>query len=122
MKAILIQDHKAKNPHFDRLLDLQAKRFGYKYDVPRDVVVKSGTTIEGPDVWRLVRLGAAVPHDQECRDRCGLTSEQIASKVASYEFIHRGISRLHRQAFREGRMNGYDDNGNPTLDGKPVKI
>lgn len=50
----------------------------------------TGTEIEHPDCWRLVKVGSCAPLDQECRDKAGLTDEQILVRYQRYVLLEKG--------------------------------
>lgn len=68
-------------------------------------LLPAGTVIDDPAAWRLVRLGVAVPFDDECQAKANLTPEQLAGAQAAYEAV--GIHPEDRDAYRAGWMTGY---------------
>ena len=52
--------------------------------------VDAGTVIEGPNAWRLVQLGKAVPDDAECKAAADMTEEQIEAAQLAGEALERG--------------------------------
>lgn len=61
----------------------------YRHD-PRFVVAPAGTEIEHPDCWRLCKHGVCEPVDQECRDKTGLTDEQLLKRYERYQLLDHG--------------------------------
>lgn len=73
--------------------------------------IPAGTIIEHPKAWQLVRLGVAVPEDDECAKAANMTERQM-------QLAQRGArrSRIHPddyEAFERGEMIGYYDDGTP---------
>lgn len=66
-----------------------------------------GHVIDDPQAFRLVQMGVALPADDECRERCKMTPEQMAAAKAAYEATDRGIHPEDREAFAKGWMTGY---------------
>lgn len=71
-----------------------------------------GTVFSLPDSHILVKQGCAIPMDEECRDRAGMTDEQIAAAQAQYEKVALGIHPEDYELFDGGVIVGYDDKGN----------
>lgn len=61
MQAVLLTDQETVNPIYLASKD----RSGIK----PILVIPAGEVIEDPDCWRLCVIGAASPHDDECRAR-----------------------------------------------------
>ncbi len=80
----------------------------------------AGTVIEHRDAYKLVQMGLGIPDDDECRRKCGMSDEQIADAVKAYERTDRGIHPEDFDLYEGGIINGYDRDGNPSLDGKRV--
>jgi hypothetical protein len=72
-----------------------------------------GTIIDHPDSWRLVRMGVAVPADEECEQKAHMTEDQL--KAAQYAAVRtaRGIAPEDFEAYDRGDMIGYYGNGSP---------
>lgn len=51
---------------------------------------KPGDVIEHPECWRLVRFGICKPFDEECRQRAGMTDEQIAEAIEMQKAVRAG--------------------------------
>jgi hypothetical protein len=76
-----------------------------------DSKIPIGTIIEHQDAYRLVRLGAAEPADDECEQRAAMTAEQM--RVAQYH-QRRTAAGIHPDdfdAFERGEMVGYYPDG-----------
>lgn len=67
MKAIIAHD------------GVKGRENGKTIDRPR------GSVVENPDVWKSVLMGVAVPGDDECRAKAGLSNEEIARRVKAYK-------------------------------------
>lgn len=81
----------------------------------------AGHVIDHPEAALLVRQGVAVPVDEECAARAGLSEEKLKAAQHAYERLSRGIHPDDFDIYKAGLMNGYDDRGRPTLNGKLVK-
>ena len=46
---------------------------------------KWGTILDWPGAYKSVRVGTAIPEDDECREATGYTKEQLADAQARYE-------------------------------------
>jgi len=75
-------------------------------------MMPAGYIHEAPDVYRLVQHGCAIPADDECREACGMTEEDMAKAQKSYKRTAAGIDPDDYQAFDDGLMIGYDPKGN----------
>lgn len=72
-----------------------------------------GTIIDHPDAWRLVRMGCAVPEDEECEAVANVPPEKRAAMQEHYRMVALGIHPEDYEAFQAGEMEGY-------VDGKPI--
>jgi hypothetical protein len=90
MKCILIRAMRQRNPEYSDGDRIQAQVARRPYDVPKYVDAPAGTEIENPDAWRLVRMGVAVPADEECAQVANVTPEQTAVLAAKYEKLASG--------------------------------
>lgn len=83
------------NPDFDiekfRSLKSKAAKRLYLRDYPRVVMHPLGDIVEHPDAFVLVLQGIATPEDDECREVCGLTDEEIQEKLHAYSKLSRGM-------------------------------
>lgn len=73
--------------------------------------VPAGTILENPDVHTLVRLGMAVPADDECAKAAGMTPEQMKAAQHAQEKVRLGIHPDDFEAFDAGIMRGYNPDG-----------
>src|SRR5690606_8983128 len=55
--------------------------------------IPQGTVIDGPDAWKLVRMGRAEPADEECRVAAGMTPAQIQQAAIVQEQLSQGLGR-----------------------------
>lgn len=90
MKCKYRRPMERQNPAFDPMEAAEARKARRPYRVPFTIMFPTGTEIEHPDAWRLVRMGVADPVDDECREAAGLTPEQIAERQARYEKLEAG--------------------------------
>jgi hypothetical protein len=74
-------------------------------------VKPAGTIIDHPDAYRLVQLGVAEPADEECEQKHGMTHENMLAKQKTFPRIARGILPEDYEAFENGEMIGYDNQG-----------
>jgi hypothetical protein len=72
---------------------------------------KRGAILGLPDAWRLVRQGVALPEDEACEERCGMTPEQLTAAQMAYERVSRGIHPDDYALFDAGVIEGYQDDG-----------
>jgi hypothetical protein len=71
----------------------------------------TGTVIEHPDAWKLVRMGMAEPEDDECRERAGMNGEQMRKAQYAQDKFEKKIRLEDRRAYDDGEMLGYDEDG-----------
>lgn len=74
-------------------------------------VLPIGAEFEHPLAFQLVKLGAASPVDDECREACGMDDEQIADAQKSYKRTAAGIHPHDFADFDRGLFIGYDSRG-----------
>jgi hypothetical protein len=72
-----------------------------------------GAELEHPDAWKLVRLGMAVPVDDECERRCCMSPAQINAAQLAHNRVAAGIHPDDYPAFNRGEMVGYNADGSP---------
>lgn len=70
-----------------------------------------GYEYEHKDAWKLCMLGAAEPADDECREACPATDEQLAYARLDYPTAELGILIKDRDAYHSGFMLGYRPDG-----------
>jgi hypothetical protein len=88
--------------------------------VHKGTTLPAGTVIDNPDAYRLVQMGVAVPVDDECRVRAGMTPEQLTAANIAYQATVNGIQPEDIAAFRAGAITGYTPDGEPLPgDGAP---
>ncbi|HWL09550.1 MAG TPA: hypothetical protein VNQ76_14165 [Planctomicrobium sp.] len=91
MKAKLVREHDVLNPDYNRDHHTLCVARGERYPISMTKKAPAGTIIDHPEAWRLVTLGAAVPEDDECRQRAGLTEKQMEKVIAAAERLSLGI-------------------------------
>ena len=76
-----------------------------------DGKIPVGTVIEHPDAYKLVRLGCAVPADNECYFRANMTQRQMAVAQHAQRRTAAGIHPEDFEAYDRGEMVGYFPDG-----------
>lgn len=71
----------------------------------------AGTVIDNSDAYLLVRMGIAVPEDDECAAAHGMTHEQLWASRKAAEKVALGIWPEDYAAFDAGVMRGYNPDG-----------
>lgn len=71
-----------------------------------------GDVIEHKDAYQLVRLGMAVPEDDECREKCGMTEKQMQAVIKLQDKVSKGIHPSDYAKYDAGEISGYDEQGN----------
>lgn len=103
MKCKLTRPMEQPNPEYSKAARIAAKQANKPYRVKKFIWAEKGTEIENPEAWRLVRMGVAVPVDQECREAAGnLTEEEIARRSMQYEQKDRGLTTGRRKFDADG--------------------
>jgi hypothetical protein len=74
-------------------------------------VLPAGSIDAGPESWKLVVHGVAIPEDEECRLKAGMTPEQMAERQRTYNRLAAGIHPDDWAEFDRGEMVGYDEAG-----------
>lgn len=72
-------------------------------------IFKPGTVLSFDKAFRLVQNGVCVPVDQECRQRAGLTEEQMRDRQARYERMQESGSLMEELEARENAIPITDD-------------
>ena len=111
MKCKLLRPEKRVNPDWNEVAEIVARTYHLRYDTPRWVEAPAGTEISDPECYKLVRMGMAEPSDDECRERCGMTQEQIATAAFAQEKVSKGIHPDDYNAYDRGEMVGYNPDG-----------
>lgn len=131
MKCKLIRPLKVKNPLYDSVQHQQANRDRKPYRVKQWVTARVGHEIDHPDAWKLVCNGDASPVDAECREAATYhfqahhgTTLIEGMKIAAHarERLARGIHPRHFEDYDAGRMDGYDSEDHPVLNGERVEL
>lgn len=73
--------------------------------------VEPGYIHEHKDAFRLVQIGMAIPADDECRDKCGLTDDEIWDIQRRYNATFARIHPSDQKLFDDGVISGYTSNG-----------
>ncbi len=76
-----------------------------------DGTLPAGSIDSGPESWKLVVHGVAVPDDEECRLKVNMTPEQMAERQRTYSRLAAGIHPDDWEAYDRGEMVGYDEKG-----------
>lgn len=76
-----------------------------------DGMKPAGTIIDHPQAAILVQMGVAEPVDEECREACNMTDEQIEAAKAAYPKLQAGIHPDDSEAYDRGEMVGYNPDG-----------
>lgn len=71
----------------------------------------AGTEYEHPQAALFVRKGCAAPADDECREKCGMTPEQIEQAQHLYQRNAAGIRPEDYELFDNGVITGYTQEG-----------
>ena len=66
-----------------------------------------GTILDGPNSWKLVRMGVAEPADDECKLAANMTPEQMKRAQHAQKKVSRGIHPNDYEAYDAGLMDGY---------------
>lgn len=74
-------------------------------------VAPAGTVVDHRQAWLLVKQGVAVPEDEECKQKVGVTPEQMTRAQHAYDRISHGVHPEDFQAYDEGLMIGYNPDG-----------
>lgn len=67
--------------------------------------------VDHPDAYKLVRLGVAVPADDECKAKADPTPEQQEKALFLYNRTAAGIIPEDFQAYADGLLLGYNPDG-----------
>ena len=76
-----------------------------------DGKIPAGTTREHPEAWKLVRMGVAVPADEECEKKVDMTDRELAQVQHAQRRVRADIHPEDYEAFDAGEMIGYYPNG-----------
>lgn len=78
-----------------------------------DGIQPAGTMFDLPDSYKLVKLGAAEPLDDEARAACGMTDRQLKEAQHAQRRTAAGIHPDDFPAFDAGEISGYYPGGKP---------
>jgi hypothetical protein len=70
-----------------------------------------GAIIDDPDAWKLVRFGVAEPADEECREKAGMTPEQMQVAQHAARRLNAGIHPQDVRKYDNGEILGYRPDG-----------
>ena len=70
-----------------------------------------GTIIDHPAAYRLVRLGVAVPYDEECERAAGMNDGQVKAAQYAAKRTALGIRPDDFEAYDSGEIAGYYGDG-----------
>ena len=72
---------------------------------------KKGHVVDHIDAYLLVRLGVALPADNECILAAGMSDEMVAREERLYARTAMGISPEDWEAYDAGLIDGYHPDG-----------
>lgn len=93
----------------DRIEVRMELRNHYQRAVP---YFRAGVIFESPDAYLQVRNGVAIPADEACAERAGMTVEQMEAAQHAQRRIVAGISYEDFGLYDTGIIAGYDGDGN----------
>ena len=73
--------------------------------------IRSGTVIDHPKAYFLVKQGVAEPADAECATAAGMTPETFEAAKKAYDKVSKGIHPEDYEAYEQGLMVGYKPDG-----------
>ena len=111
MKAELISEQEMLNPKYRKKDASAAKQRGERYTETLFVKAPAGTVIKDPKAYMLVRMGIAIPADDECRERAGMTEEKMKAAIHAQRRTAAGIHPDDFAAYDCGEMVGYNGDG-----------
>lgn len=74
-------------------------------------IVTAGTVIDHPEAWELIGHGVAIPADDECRVRAGMTEKQMAEAQYAAKRLAAGIHPEDFDRYDAGEILGYNPDG-----------
>ncbi|MBD3675603.1 MAG: hypothetical protein HUJ26_18990 [Planctomycetaceae bacterium] len=125
MKVRLIRDMRIRNSHYDPLKEKRCKQQGLPYPEPKYVWVHAGHELDHEKSWKLIYMGVAEPADAEAEahvEANGFDQSKFSKAIWHYTRAEKGIVPEDFEHYKAGLMDGYDAEGNPTLNGKPVTL
>jgi len=102
LKAKLLKDTEV-SPHGEHPA-IVTREDGYRY-------FPAGTIIDDHEVYKLVKMGRAVPADEECEKRCNMSAEQMARAQKHYDIVAKGIHPEDYERYQSGEITGYNEDG-----------
>jgi len=76
-----------------------------------DRKIPVGTVKDGPDVWKLVRMGMAEPADDECEKAANMTPLKMARAQHAQRRTAAGIVPEDYEIYDAGEISGYYPDG-----------
>jgi hypothetical protein len=71
----------------------------------------TGTLLDDPNCWLIVKMGQAIPADEECREKVDMTPEQMEAAQKAAKRLAAGIDPEDYVKFDTGQITGYNDDG-----------
>jgi hypothetical protein len=105
MKCMLIAEKEIYEPGAPRELVSQCERRGKHLFAP------AGTLLDDPNCWLIVKMGQAIPADDECREKVDMTAEQMDAAQKAARRLAAGIAPEDYAKFDEGQIVGYNADG-----------
>jgi hypothetical protein len=78
-----------------------------------DGKIPVGTINDRPDSYKWVKMGVAVPDDEECELAAGMDEQAIQAAQHAAKRTALGIAPEDFEAYDRGEMTGYYRNGTP---------
>ena len=115
MLAQIIRDDIEVAPGFcdaEHLQDKITRREVVRNDMPESVPFWiKGAILDFPDCFWLVRHGCAIPADEACRVRAGMSPEKMAAAQYAYDRLTHGIEPDDFEKYDKGQILGYNPDG-----------
>lgn len=105
MQCKLIVELEVHEPTAPQDLLVQCVRRGSSLFAP------AGTIITDPQCWRIVLMGQARPHDEECEQATKRTPEQIERAEYAAARLAKGIHPDDFERYDRGELIGYTADG-----------
>lgn len=90
MQCKLIRDTTRKNPNYSARDHERCRKTGKRYGIACSLPVPSGEVIDHPQAYRLVQMGMAVPHDDECANAANMTTGQMQAAQEAQDRLSHG--------------------------------
>lgn len=104
VEALLKHFHDTPHP------DIEVRAIRRNYRTQLVPYWRKGMIMEHPEVWKGVIEGWCIPADDECADRAGMTSEQMAHHQKVYDRNAHGIAPEDWDLYDAGVISGYHPN------------